>query len=344
MVDIDGAMGEGGGQVLRSCLSLSLITGQAFKISNIRMGRRKPGLRAQHLAAVNIAAAVSRANVEGGELYSTSLSFSPKSIKPGNYRYDIGTAGSTSLVLQTVYLALSLCNVPSTLNITGGTHAPFAPSFDFLNLHWAFYLKILGIRISLDLEQAGFFPQGGGHIRATIEPVKSIAALNLVERGALKQIRGLSAVANLDRRIAERQHDQVIRRLGRRFPLNDIRIVEFPSKYKGTTLCLVCEFEHSQCCYFSLGAPGKPAEKVANEVCEHINFLLSSEAALDEFISDQLLLPLSFAKSQSTYSTAKITTHLLTNANVIQSFLPTRIKILGKINSPGSITITPHKI
>ena len=344
MIDIDGAMGEGGGQVLRSCLSLSLITGQAFNISNIRRGRKKPGLRAQHLASVKIAAAVGRANVEGAELKSTSLSFTPKSIQPGNYKCDIGTAGSTALVLQTVYLALSLCSIPSALNISGGTHAPLAPSFEFLDQQWAYYLKILGFRVSLDLEQAGFFPRGGGHIRATIEPVKSIAALNLVERGSLKQIRGLSAVANLDRRIAERQREQVIRRLGHRYPLNDIRIVQLPSKYKGTTLCLVCEFEYSQCCYFSLGAPGKPAEKVANEVCEHIEFLLSSEATLDEFISDQLLLPLTFAKSQSTYSTAKVTRHLLTNAKVIQSFLPTRIKILGEIDSPGSITITPHTI
>lgn len=344
MIDIDGAMGEGGGQVLRSCLSLSLVTGQAFEISNIRLGRKKPGLRAQHLASVEIAASVGRAIVEGAELNSTSLLFSPKSIKPGNYSCDIGTAGSTSLVLQTVCLPLSLSSIPSTLNISGGTHAPLAPSFDFLKQHWAYYLKILGFRISLDLEKAGFFPQGGGKIRATIKPLKSVAALNLMERGSLKQIRGLSAIANLDRRIAERQRDQVIRQLGQRYPINDIRIVHLPSKYKGTTLCLVCEFEHSQCCYFSLGALGKPAEKVADEVCEQIEFLLSSEATLDEYLSDQLLLPLTFAKSQSTYSTAMVTSHMLTNAEVIQSFLPTKINILGDIGSPGSITITPHKI
>jgi RNA 3'-terminal phosphate cyclase (ATP) len=344
MIDIDGAMGEGGGQVLRSCLSLSLITGQAFKISNIRMGRKKPGLRAQHLASVKIAATVSQASVEGAEQNSTSLSFSPKSITPGNYRCDIGTAGSTALVLQTVCLALSLCSIPSALNISGGTHAPFAPIYEFLNQQRAYYMNILGFRVSLNSEQAGFFPRGGGHISATIKPLKSISALNLLHRGSLKQIRGLSAVANLDRRIAERQREQVIRRLGQRYPLNDIRIVQLPSRFKGTTLCLICEFEHSQCCYFSLGAPGKPAEKVANEVCEHIEFLLSSEATLDQFISDQLLLPLAFAKSQSTYSTAKVTRHLLTNAKVIQSFLPTRIKISGEIDSPGSIIITPHTI
>jgi len=342
MINIDGAIGEGGGQILRSCLSLSLITGQAFNISNIRVGRKKPGLRAQHLASVAIAAKIGEADVKGAEINSTFLSFSPKLIKPGNFRCDIGTAGSTSLVLQTVCLPLSQCSNLSSLTIRGGTHAPMAPSFDFLILHRVHYLKILGFQISVDLKQAGFYPQGGGEIHAIINPVESISALKLAERGSLKQIRGLSAVANLDRHIAERQRNQVIRRLGHRYPLNDIRIIQLPSKYKGTTLCLVCEFEHSQCCYFSLGAPGKPAEIVADEVCEQIEFLLSTEATLDEFISDQLLLPLTFANSQSTYSTTKITNHLLTNVQVIHSFLPTRIKILGNIDSPGSVIITPH--
>lgn len=342
MVDIDGAMGEGGGQILRSCLSLSLVTGQAFRITNIRLGRKKPGLRAQHLASVDIAAKIGQADIEGAELNSTSLLFSPKTIKPGNYGCQIGTAGSTSLVLQTIYLPLSFCRKASYLTISGGTHAPMAPSFDFLDLHWTFYLNMLGLHVSLELEQAGFYPQGGGIIHAAINPAKSIAPLFLLERGPLQQIRGFSAVANLDRQIAERQREQAIHRLGQRYPLNEIRLAQLPSKYKGTTICLICEFEYSQCCYFSLGAPGKPAEKVADEVCDQIELLLSSQATLDEFISDQLLLPLSLAQSRSSYSTAKVTNHLLTNVKVIQSFLPIRINILGEIGTPGTVTINPH--
>lgn len=341
MIEIDGAMGEGGGQVLRSCLSLSLATNQEFKIANIRLRRKKPGLRPQHLTSVEIAAKISQADIEGAELNSTSLFFSPKTIKPGNYRCHIGTAGATSLVLQTIYLPLFFSDKASNLTISGGTHAPIAPSFDFLKLHWAHYLGLLGLPVTLELEQAGFFPQGGGIIHATINPAKTISPLILVERGPLNQIRGLSAVANLDRRIAERQREQVIRRLGHKYSLNDIRIVQLPSKFKGTTIILVCDFENAQSCYFSLGALGKPAEKVADEVCDQIEAHIISRASLDEYISDQLLLPLSFAKSQSTLSTTKVTNHLLTNAEVIQAFLPTKINISGKIGSPGTITITP---
>ncbi len=342
MIDIDGSMGEGGGQVLRSCLSLSLATAQPFEISNIRLRRKKPGLRAQHLAAVELAAKIGLANVKGAEINSTSLYFSPQTIKPGKYTCQIGTAGSTSLVLQTLYLPLCFCDKASSLTISGGTHAPLAPSFDFLKFHWAHYLELMGMQIDLELEQAGFFPQGGGTIKATINPTKSISSIILTDRGPLQQIRGLSAVANLDRKIAERQREQIIRRLGHKYPLNDIRIKQLPSRFKGTTILLVCVFENSQCCYFSHGAPGKPAEKVADEVCNQIEFLINSHASLDEFISDQLLLPLAFAKSQSRYSTTKVTSHLLTNANVIDSFLPTKIYITGNINSPGTITITPY--
>jgi RNA 3'-terminal phosphate cyclase (ATP) len=344
MIHIDGAMGEGGGQVLRSCLSLSLATAQPFEISNIRHRRKKPGLRAQHLAAVELAAKIGLADIEGAELNSTSLLFSPKTIKPGKYTCRIETAGSTSLVLQTIYLPLCFCRKASSLTISGGTHAPYAPSYDYLKFHWAHYLELIGIQLDLELERAGFFPQGGGLIHAIINPAKTISTITFMERGSLRQIRGFSSVANLNRRIAERQRQQVVRRLGHKYPLNDIRIVQLQSKFKGTTVILVCEFEHTQCCYFSLGAPGKPAEKVANEVCDQVELLIDSLACLDEFISDQLLLPLAFAKSQSTYSTVKVTKHILTNAKVIQNFLPTEINITGDIGLPGTIKITPSSI
>jgi RNA 3'-terminal phosphate cyclase (ATP) len=342
MLNIDGAIGEGGGQVLRSCLSLSLTTGHQFNISNIRARRKKPGLRPQHLAAVQIAARIGNARVEGANLNSTNLSFYPQSILSGKYKVDIGTAGSTALVLQTIFMPLSFTDHSSSITISGGTHSPLAPSFDFLSRHWMYYLKELGFQFDLDIEQAGFYPQGGGRIRAKIRPVKAISALSISQRGELKQIRGLSAVANLNRKIAERQREQVIRRLGSRYPLNDIRILQLPSKYKGTTICLICEFEHTQCCYFSLGALGKPAERVADEVCEKIEQFISSEATIDEYLADQLLLPLTFANERSAFSTARITSHLLTNAEILEIFLPAEISILGKKGEPGTITITPH--
>lgn len=341
MISIDGQMGAGGGQVLRTCLSLSLITGKPFNISNIRAGRKKPGLRAQHLNAVSLSQKIGRAHVEGSILNSTKLTFHPQEILSGKYRSDIGTAGSTSLVLQTAYLPLSYGTNPSNLSLIGGTHVPFSPSFDWLSMHWVHYIKSIGIRLSIELAQAGFYPQGRGQILARINPMKQLSGLKISQRGALKQIGGISAVANLDQKIAERQREQVIRRLGSKYPLNGIRIKQLPSKYKGTSITLVCEFEETQCCYSALGAPGKPAEKVADEVCDQVEALLSTEAALDEYLADQMLLPLSLASSKSTYTTAKITDHIRTNADVIQAFINTRIEIIGNTGSTGTISIYP---
>jgi len=342
MISIDGDMGEGGGQILRTCLSLSLITGKPFRISNIRSGRSKPGLRPQHLNAVLLSQRVGRANVDGANIGSTRLKFEPSEIHAGNYFSDIGTAGSTSLVLQTLYLPLSFAANPSQIRLTGGTHVPFAPTFDWLYLNWVNFLKLIGIKISLKLDLAGFYPQGGGRIHAEISPVDMLAGLVILERGALHQIRGISLAANLSLKIAERQRDQVIRRLGTKFPLDDIRIKQMPSKFKGTSLTLLCEFEHTQCCYSALGAPGKPAEKVADEVCDQVENLLSTEATVDEYLADQLLLPLSLANSKSTYTTVKITDHLRTNAKVIQAFINPNIEITGNSGSTGTISIRPE--
>lgn len=342
MIKIDGAIGEGGGQILRSSLALSVATGQSFTIKNIRASRKTPGLRPQHLSSVQLAAVISDAGVEGAELGSTQLSFSPRYARSSEYQCKIGTAGSTSLVLQTVYLPLSLCDQQSVISISGGTHVPLAPSYDYLNEHWLYYLDKMGFDLKMEMIQAGFYPRGGGKIRGIINPINNINPLIIRERGTLKQIRGISSVANLDRRIAERQREQVIRRLGRKYPLNDIRIRSIPSKFKGTTLFLECDFEFSQCCYFSHGALGKPAEVVADEVCEKIENFLSTDAAIDEYLADQLLLPLSFADGGSAISTAKVTTHLLTNVEVIQNFKSVKFSISGIIGNPGIINITPR--
>lgn len=342
-LDIDGSMGEGGGQVLRTCLSLSLITGTAFHIANIRAGRSNPGLSPQHLKAVEAAAVIGNASVEGANLRSTSLTFSPQKICSGKYTIDIGTAGSIALVLQTICIPLSFADSTSKLTISGGTHVPWSPSYDYIKHHWVVFLTKLGYDFSLELKSAGFYPQGGGQITAEIQPINSVLPLNLIERRNLKQIRGYSAVANLTRKIAVRQRQQVIRRLGDIYKLNDIRISSLPAKSKGTAICLIGEFENTQCCYFALGELGKPAEKVADEVVDQIEKFLATGAAIDEFLADQLLLPLSMAKNVSKFSTAKISNHLITNANVIERFLPVSIQIKGKLNSPGLVMIEPHQ-
>ncbi|HEY5572439.1 MAG TPA: RNA 3'-terminal phosphate cyclase [Anaerolineales bacterium] len=339
MIQIDGSLGEGGGQVLRSSLTLSLLTKYDFQITNIRSRRSNPGLRAQHLKAVEAAASVGRAGVQGAELGSTALSFHPEAIHPGRYSLEISTAGAASLVLQTIFLPLALAGAGSTITITGGTHVNWSPSYHYLELQWLPFMRRIGFNADLKLQLAGFYPEGGGHMTAAIPPNSAISPLHITERGRLRQIRGISAIANLPRHIAERQREQVIRRLGDRFYLNDIRLVELPARFKGTMLLLLAEFEKSQACYFSLGEIGKPAERVADDAVDQMEEFLSTDGAIDQYLADQLLLPLALARGQSELRTSKITQHLLTNAEVIRQFLPVTINIAGRLGEAGLVSI-----
>jgi RNA 3'-terminal phosphate cyclase (ATP) len=340
MIEIDGSLGEGGGQVLRSSLTLSVMTGQDLRIVNIRAKRQKPGLRPQHLKALQAAAEICGAKITGDSIGSQKVTFSPGEIKSGNYRFDIGTAGSTSLVLQTVLLPLSVAPERSTVTIKGGTHVPWSPCFHYLDLNYLPFLWQMGLDAHLRMEQAGFYPRGGGQIRATIEPAEKLLPLHLMERGRLLEIRGISAVAKLARNIATRQRRQVIGRLGRRFPLNDIRVADLPAPSPGSLILLLAEFEKSQVCYFALGKKGKSADKVADEAIGEFEAFVATDGVIDQYLADQLLLPLAFTDGPSEFHTSQVTNHLVTNANIIHNFLPVGIKISGEIGDPGIVTVT----
>jgi len=340
-IEIDGSQGEGGGQVLRTSLSLSLITGKPLHLFNIRSRRSKPGLQPQHLTAVRAAAAISGAEVTSASLGSQELTFLPHEIRPGSYRFDIGTAGATTLVLQTILIPLSLAKKAATLTLTGGTHVPWSPNFHYLDLQWSPYLQEMGFNTRLILEKAGFYPQGGGSIQVILRPARSLQPLQLSERGALLRIQGLSAVANLDDEIALRQKHQALRRLEPLCRDTKIKTLSLPSMGKGTFILLVAEFEQGSACYSALGEKGKPAEKVADEACDSLQFLLNRRAGIDEYLADQLLLPLVLAQGPSKFAAPRITGHLLTNAEVIRKFLPVEITIDGEPDQEGRISIHP---
>lgn len=352
MIVIDGSQGEGGGQVLRSSLSLSILTGRPFRIEKIRAGRKNPGLMAQHLACVDAATAVSRAEVTGASPGSQTITFAPGEIRPGRYSFEIPTAGSACLVLQTIFYPLSMAGGASTVSIQGGTHVNWSPCYHYLALNWLPALEQAGFQAHLELLQAGFYPQGGGRIQASIHPAKSLAPLDLQQRGKLRRIRGLTMVANLPLSIADRQRRQALRRLEelRRdpnypelaaLPAPRLQTLQLPARFKGTCLLLVAEFDGSRACFFGLGALGKPAERVADEALDPLLEFLSGPAALDRYLADQLLLPLSLANGRSSLTTQEITGHLLTNAKIVEAFLPARIQIEAWTGRTGRITIDP---
>ncbi len=340
-IEIDGSQGEGGGQILRSALTLALLTRRPLWITNIRARRKRPGLRPQHLAAVRAAAAISNAVVEGAEIGAQELRFQPDEVQPGRYHFDIGTAGATSLVLQTVFLPLALAARPSRLTVVGGTHVPMSPCFHYLDWHWLALLRRMGFDAELQMERAGFYPRGGGRIRAVIRPGGRIAPLDLRFRGRLLQVRGLSGAGNLPDHVTRRQRERAVARLGSRYPLNDIRKARLPAVGKGSLLLLLAEFENGRGCHFALGAPGKPAETVADEAVEAMEAFLESDGCVDRYLADQLLLPLALAAGESRLRTEQVTQHLLTNAAVLRRFEVAEIEVHGAPDEPGEVVVRP---
>jgi RNA 3'-terminal phosphate cyclase (ATP) len=343
LLEIDGSMGEGGGQVLRTSLSLSIITGKPVSLNNIRANRDKPGLRPQHLMAVRSAARISNGIVRGDRVGSTAISFQPGPAVPGNYLFDIGTAGATSLVMQTLLLPLALADGASTVRIHGGTHVPWSPCFHYLDRSWRPLLNRIGIAFNLKLEMAGFYPGGGGQIAAQIAGSSRIQGLQLRRRGRLLRIQGISAVADLPVGIAERQRKQALERLNQLpgLPEVEIEITSLPTRSKGTLLLLEAEFEQGLGCFFALGARGKRAERVADEAVDALVEFLATDATVDHWSADQLLLPLALADAGSTFVTSHVSEHLLTNAEVIRQFLPVDIAIRGVSGEPARVDIEP---
>jgi RNA 3'-terminal phosphate cyclase (ATP) len=326
MIELDGSFGEGGGQILRSGLALSLLTGKAFRLRKIRANRPKPGLQPQHLMSVRAAAQVGNAEVSGDAIGSWELTFRPGSVTPGAYRFDIGTAGGTGLVLHTVYLPLALrCEGTSVLRITGGTHNDASPCFHFLAATWAGYLARMGLRVEVTMERAGFYPRGGGRIVARISPCAGVKGLRLTRlEKPLTRASGFSAVAGLPDHVAKRQARRAAFRLEREGVEADIRQESWDGG-PGSVLGVTFDDAPVPTLFFGLGARGKPAETVADEAVEQAVAYLRSDAPVDPHSADQIVLPLAFADGPSEFRTGEVTKHLTTNVAVIQHFVERKI-------------------
>src|SRR5262245_3038601 len=294
MITIDGSFGEGGGQILRTALSLSLATAKPFRIENIRAGRERPGLLRQHLTAVVAATEIGDAEVQGAVVGSRELTFTPKTVRPGEFRFAIGTAGSGTLVFQTILPALMRAAAPSRVVIEGGTHNIGAPPFDFLEQTFLPVIARMGPRVSVKLERFGFYPAGGGRFIAEIEPCATLTPIHLGLRGEIRSKRVRAIVANLPRGIAEREVEKAASMLD--FP-PECLLVETTRNSPGPGNIVFIEVASDEVTevFSAFGRVGVAAEKVADEAARQAREYLVSRATAGEHLADQLLLPMALA-------------------------------------------------
>ena len=358
MITIDGSTGEGGGQVLRTALSLAAILGQPVEILNIRAGRKQPGLRPQHVQSVQAAAAICNARPEGVQEHSRELRFEPQTPpQPGAYVFDIGTAGAATLVLQTVLLPLALAGGQSTVIMRGGTHVAWSPPFDYVERVYLPALTALGIDCRAELVKWGFYPKGGGEIRATIQPSPALAGPSGMvpnlrpsqdappwtrPRGELASLSVLSAAANVGNQVTARQASRAYNRLAAAGlgVTPQTRLANPPSIGPGTCVFVLAEYGGGVRAGFTgYGRQGYPAERVADDAVNAFLAFHASGAPVDLHLADQLILPLALLGQPMTFSTSQITQHLLTNIWVVEQFLGPRFTVNGQVDAPGEVHV-----
>ena len=326
---IDGSTGEGGGQILRTSLTLSCITGKSLHIENIRAARRNPGLAKQHLSCVRAASQICNGLAQGATKGSQVLDFIPGPIRNGDFHFDIGSAGSASLVIQTILPALFLADKPSTVTVTGGTHNPMAPPFDFLDETFLPAVSTAGFDGICTLIRHGFFPAGGGKITFNIQPWQESKGkiINLYTPNTEPHIHGRIYTAKLPEHVAQRQ-----RKLLLHSDLNIHNVEHINVKDSdgpgNCAMIRLCSSEHTTV-FTAFGKRGKPSEQVISEVTSLAKYFLAGDAAVDRFLADQLLIYMAIAKAGS-FTTNELSSHLKTNMEVIKKFLPVNFSVEHK--------------
>jgi len=322
---IDGSMGEGGGQILRSALSLSMITGTSVTLKNIRAGRKKPGLMRQHVTCARAAAEICDGNIGDIGVGSAELTFAPGKVKAGDYHFTIGTAGSTTLVAQTVIPALMLLDQPSTVRLEGGTHNMKCPPYEFIEQCFLPVLRRMGANISCELHKYGFYPAGGGMMSVSIGAAQSLNPIEMINRGKDKNLLAEAFISKIKVEVAKRELKVVGSRLG--WIDDQLRVRNLSHAVSpGNILLLKLEFEQGVEIVSGFGAFGISAENVAKNACKAGNRYLNSEAVIGPYLADQLLLPMALA-SGGQFSTLRPSLHLKTNIDVIQRFLGVKITL-----------------
>jgi RNA 3'-terminal phosphate cyclase (ATP) len=335
MLHLDGSYGEGGGQVVRTSLSLAALLGEPVSITDIRAGREKPGLRPQHLTGVMALARLSRAEVTGATLGSRELVFKPRAVQGGSYVFDVAektaSAGSVALVAQALLPPLLWAKAATTLTIRGGTHVSSSPSVHYLSHVFLPALAAMGVEANLTLSRWGWYPRGGGEVRLTVKPLAKLAPCRWLVPPESSSFQALSAASRVPYHVIRRQGKRLQERLGDDLPVAEM---EAESLDSGSFVFLW----GPRAGFHALGARGKPAERVADEAVEDFLGFINRQAALDRHLADQVLLYLARAEGPSVFTTEAITSHLLTNLWVIEQFLGPAFEVRGNLGEPGEVS------
>jgi RNA 3'-terminal phosphate cyclase (ATP) len=347
---IDGSHGEGGGQILRSAVKFSAMLGRPIRIENIRAGRKKPGLAAQHITSIRAAGAICGAIVEGDDLGSSTLSFTPgHPVRPGGYEFDVaaaregGSAGSACLVVQTVLLPLAMVEGESRMTVHGGTHMAWSPPFEYLRNVWLPALRKLGLDADLELRRSGWFPIGQGCIEARImgRP-RMLTATDLKDRGQLSEITGQAVAANLPAHIPQRMADRASALLADIGVPVRVEPKRLRAACAGAGIFLAAHYDNVSCGFSALGERGKSSETVAEEAVALLTSHIRSGAALDVHLGDQILVPLAMAAGPSEFSVQEASLHLETNAWLIEQFDMASVAISRAEDGTALVTVTPR--
>ncbi len=339
MKTIDGSFGEGGGQIVRTSLTLSAVLGVPFRMEGVRAGRDKPGLLNQHLAAARAVAKITGGELQGAKKGSTEFSFRPRDPRPGKYSREIGTAGSTTLVLQTVLPVLAAAEGPSTIMLCGGTHNPMAPPAEFISECFIPAARLLGLPASLELVRHGFYPKGGGALRAEVGPWQKGKPIEWLDQLDWGRPEVTVLVTNLPEHVAFREQEEVAKRL--QIDPGSVKIEALPGEVgPGNAVMVRCRAGALTALVTSFGEPGKRAERVAQEAARNAKKFARSGAPVDPHLADQLLLPMALGPGGG-FLTSEISEHTRTNAHVIEEFLGAHVIFdnikpdLWKVSVPG---------
>lgn len=346
MITIDGSQGEGGGQILRSSVTLAVVTGTPVHMENIRAGRAKPGLMRQHLTSVRAAAEICGAELIGAEPGAQELTFQPGSVQPGDYNFSVGSAGSAMLVLQTVLPALLTASGSSTVVVEGGTHNQWAPPFDFLLKSYLPLINRMGPQVTAHIERHGFYPAGGGRVVLDIQPSTFLGGFDLLSTGRVLNRRLTALVGNLPTEIGDREIARAVRKLNWR--KEDCEVQSVRSNGPGNVLMAEVECENTTAVFTTFGRQGTRAEHVADKLVKSVRGWQKTAAAVEEYLADQILLPLGLSAAQSAdcgvqrggaYVTGPLSQHSLTHIDVLQRFLDISIGVEQQPDGQCEVTL-----